>query len=79
MCPTAMHDINEHDAYAVEVRTTVTLDEAIRQGAQRRSAPVAFETQKADLGVPSVSLHRALQIASEIEDEELIRRQRGLA
>lgn len=52
------------------------LNDAIRQGAQRRRAPAAFETRTADLGVPSVNLDRALQIAGELEDEELIRRQR---
>ena len=55
------------------------LNDAIRQGAQRRPAPAAFETCTADLGVPSVNLDRALQIAGELEDEELIRRQRRRA
>ncbi len=55
------------------------LNDAIRQGAQRRPAPAAFETRTADLGVPSVNLDRALQIAGELEDEELIRRQRRRA
>ncbi len=52
------------------------LNEAIREGAARRPAPPAFATRTADLGVPSVSLDRALQLAAELEDEELIRRQR---
>ncbi len=52
------------------------LNDAIRQGAQGRPTPAAFETHTADLGVPSVNLDRALQIAGELEDEELIRRQR---
>ena len=52
------------------------LNDAIRHGAQRRPAPAVFETRTADLGVPSVNLDRALQIAGELEDEELIRRQR---
>ena len=52
------------------------LNDAIRQGAQRRPAPAVFETHTSDLGVPSVNLDRALQIAGELEDEELIRRQR---
>jgi hypothetical protein len=52
------------------------LNDAIRQGAQRRPAPTVFVTRTADLGVPSVNLDRALQIAGELEDEELIRRQR---
>lgn len=52
------------------------LNEAIREGAQGRPAPVAFTTRSADLGTPTVNLDRALQIAAELEDEELIRRQR---
>ncbi len=55
------------------------LNDAIRRGAQRRPAPAVFETRTADLGVPSVNLDRALQIAGELEDEELIRRQRRRA
>lgn len=55
------------------------LNDAIRQGAKRRPAPAVFATRTADLGVPSVSLDRALQIAGELEDEELIRRQRRRA
>ena len=52
------------------------LNDAIRLGAQQRPAPSAFTTRTADLGAPSVNLDRALQIAGDLEDEELIRRQR---
>ena len=52
------------------------LNDAIRRGAQRQPAQVTFETKTADLGVPSINLDRALQVAGELEDEELIRRQR---
>lgn len=52
------------------------LNGAIRDGAAGRPAPTAFTTRTADLGVPSVSLDRALQLAAELEDEELVRRQR---
>ncbi|WP_099041550.1 antitoxin [Mycobacterium neglectum] len=52
------------------------LNDAIRDGAAGRPAPAAFATRSADLGVPSVSLDRALQLAAELEDEELVRRQR---
>lgn len=52
------------------------LNDAIREGAQHRPAPARFETKTADLGVPAVNLDRALQVAAELEDEELIRRQR---
>ena len=52
------------------------LNNAIRDGAARRPAPAAFVTRTADLGVPSVSLDRALQLAAELEDDELVRRLR---
>jgi hypothetical protein len=52
------------------------LNDAIRDGAARRPTPPAFVTRTADLGVPTVGLDRALQLAAELEDEELIRRQR---
>jgi hypothetical protein len=54
----------------------VALNDAIRDGAAGRPAPAPFTTRPSDLGVPMVNLDRALQIASELEDEELIRRQR---
>ncbi len=52
------------------------LNDAIRDGAQGRPAPAPFTTRTADLGVATVNLDRALQLAAELEDEELIRRQR---
>lgn len=52
------------------------LNDAIREGAAGRPTPAAFSTRTADLGVPTVNLDRALQLAAELEDEELIRRQR---
>ena len=52
------------------------LNDAIREGARQRPAPPRFVTRTADLGVPEVGLDRALQVAAELEDEELIRRQR---
>ena len=52
------------------------LNDAIRDGAHGRPAPAPFVTRTADLGVPSVNLDRALQLAAELEDEELLRRQR---
>lgn len=54
----------------------VALNDAIREGAQGRPTPAPFVTRSADLGVPTVNLDRALQIAAELEDEELVRRQR---
>ena len=51
------------------------LNEAIRAGAgDNRGAP--FRTTTAALGVPAVNLDRALQLAAELEDEELVRRTR---
>lgn len=52
------------------------LNDAIREGVQGRPAPAPFATRTAELGVPTVTLDRALQLAGELEDEELIRRQR---
>ncbi|MCK0177503.1 MULTISPECIES: antitoxin [Mycobacteriaceae] len=52
------------------------LNNAVRDGAANRPAPAAFSTRVADLGVPSISLDRALQLAGDLEDEELIRRMR---
>lgn len=52
------------------------LNDAIRAGAQGRPAPQRFETRVADLGVPTIDLDRALQVAADLEDQELIRRQR---
>jgi hypothetical protein len=51
------------------------LNEAIRAGAGgNREAP--FRTATAALGVPVVNLDRALQLAGELEDDELVRRTR---
>ena len=52
------------------------LNDAIRDGARGRPELTPFSTRTADLGVPSVNLDRALQIAAELEDDELIRRKR---
>lgn len=52
------------------------LNDAVRTAAAHHPEPARFETRTADLGVPSVNLDRALQLAGELEDEELLRRQR---
>lgn len=52
------------------------LNDVIREGAEKRPAPTRFTTRTADLGVPTVNLDRALQLAGDLEDEELLRRQR---
>jgi hypothetical protein len=52
------------------------LNDAIRAGAEARvRAPFATRTKA--MGAPAVSLDRALQIAADEEDEELIRRMRA--
>ena len=52
------------------------VNDMIRQGATRGAAHTEFRTSTADLGVPAVNLDRALQLAAELEDEELVRRTR---
>ena len=52
------------------------LNDAIRDGAAGTPALRPFATRTADLGRPAVNLDRALQLAADLEDEELIRRQR---
>lgn len=52
------------------------LNDAVRAGAVDAPAPVKFVTHTADLGVPLMTMDRALQLAAELEDGELIRRQR---
>jgi len=53
------------------------LNDAIREGLAppRRRRP--FRTETADLGLPTVNLDRALALAAEFEDEELVRRMRA--
>jgi hypothetical protein len=53
------------------VSFTTALNDAVR----RSSHGDALPTHTAELGVPAVNLDRALQLAAEVEDEELIRRQ----
>jgi hypothetical protein len=53
------------------------LNEAIRAGLASSRAPGGFRTPTADLGRPSVNLDRALALAGELEDEELLRKQRA--
>jgi hypothetical protein len=50
------------------------LNEAIRAGAQRPGV-APFRTRTADLGRPAIQLDRALRVAAELEDEELIHKQ----
>lgn len=47
------------------------LNDAIREGAKGRP-PVSFETPTFDMGLPAVDLTKALRLAGELEDDELI-------
>ncbi len=51
------------------------LNDAIREGARASSTP-RFGTETASMGQPAVNLDRALQLAAELEDEELVRKAR---
>lgn len=50
------------------------LNDAIRAGAGHAVTP--FRTQTASLGASSVNLDRALQVAADLEDDDLIRKAR---
>jgi hypothetical protein len=52
------------------------LNEAIRAGRADENRGTPFRTATAPLGVPVVNLDRALQLAAELEDEELVRKSR---
>jgi hypothetical protein len=52
------------------------LNDAIRSGASGPGTENPFRTQTASMGVSTVNLDRALQLAAELEDEELIRKMR---
>jgi hypothetical protein len=54
----------------------VALNDAIREGLTSRRNRTQFRTRTADLGRPVVSLDRALLLVGELEDEELVRKQR---
>jgi hypothetical protein len=49
------------------------INEAIRAGT-RRSGRRAFRTATYDLGAPMIPVDKALRLAAELEDEELIRK-----
>ena len=52
------------------------LNDAIRRGAAQ-DRPEPFTTRTASLGVPTVGIDRALQLAADLEDDELVRRLRA--
>lgn len=52
------------------------LNDAIRDGAAGQRPRADFHTPTFSMGVPLVDLDRALQLAGELEDDELARRVR---
>lgn len=50
------------------------LNAAIREGSQRAGTQRRFRTRTFDMGPPALPLDKALRLASELEDEELIRK-----
>lgn len=54
------------------------LNDAIREGQQKHApARVDYVTPSLSLGRPVVSLDRALQLAADLEDDELVRKMRS--
>lgn len=53
------------------------LNDAIRRGAGRAGTGEPFRTQTAAMGESRVNLDRALQVAADLEDDELIRKWRA--
>ena len=52
------------------------INDAIREGAIGGNTP-EFRTKTAPMGRPRINLDRALQIAAELEDDELVRKAAG--
>ena len=53
------------------------LNDAIRLGLAPPGRLNRFRTETADLGLPAVNLDRALELAGDLEDEELLRKMRS--
>lgn len=53
------------------------VNDAIRAGGLGGPTPAAFRTETAALGESAVNLDRALQVAADLEDDELVRRMRA--
>ncbi len=53
------------------------VNDAVRAGLTGEPAARPFRTRSSKLGLPSVPLERALQLAGELEDEELVRKMRS--
>lgn len=52
------------------------LNDLLRAGADPSARPTQFRTAARHLGVPTVNLDRAIQLAGELEDEEMVRQMR---
>lgn len=52
------------------------LNSALREGLAGKRRSGQFQTPTAELGLAVVNLDRALQLAAELEDEELLRKMR---
>lgn len=52
------------------------VNDAIRESGGKGSTRTAFRTRSTRMGLPSVNLDRALALAAELEDEELVRKLR---
>lgn len=50
------------------------LNEAVRDGLTSGGHDDTFHTVTANLGLPTVNLDRALQLAGELEDDEIVRK-----
>jgi hypothetical protein len=53
------------------------LNEAVRDGITTPGGSKPFRTQTASLGISQVNLDRALHLAGDLEDDELIRKLRS--
>ena len=53
------------------------LNDAIRAGVVAGGGAAPFRTETASMGVSHVNLDRALQVVADLEDDELIRKQRA--
>lgn len=50
------------------------VNEAIRAGARGARPKKAFRTRTFDMGTPLVNIDKALRLAADLEDEEIIRK-----
>lgn len=53
------------------------INDAIRDGASGRTSSKPFRTEVASMGESRVNLDRALQLAADLEDDELLRKLRA--